>query len=142
MDPISLTLGIIPLLGGSLKMYKSTYAKLKLFRHYSREVDRVRRQFTRQKQFFSNEICLLLKFTLHDDSLVSDMVRNDGHHSWHSVSVEMRMKRYFGADNCSVLKDIVQEVGQIITESEKELECFDCLKKQQRKVNKCAAVGC
>ncbi|KAK4442280.1 hypothetical protein QBC34DRAFT_453209 [Podospora aff. communis PSN243] len=52
MEPVSLALGIIPVLGGSVKIYKSTHSKLKNFRHYSREVDRVRKLFDRQKHFF------------------------------------------------------------------------------------------
>ncbi|KAF7553374.1 hypothetical protein G7Z17_g3656 [Cylindrodendrum hubeiense] len=130
MDPVSLVLGIVPLLGGALKVYKSTYSKLKTFRHYSREVDRVRKHFDRQRQFFLNEIHLVLRLVLDDEALVQDMIDDGVHKKWKSLSLETAMVDCFG-NNSQSLKEIIEDIGTIIDNVQKGLECFSCLDEER-----------
>jgi hypothetical protein len=44
MEPVSLAIGIIPLVGAAVTGYKVTRKKLKSFRQYARGVQRVREQ--------------------------------------------------------------------------------------------------
>lgn len=133
MDPVSLTVGVVPLLGGSLKVYKSTYSKLKTFRHYSREVDRVRKHFDRQRQFFLNEVHLVLRLVLDDESLVQDMVEDGRHEKWKSPSLDNDMVDRLG-DNTRSLKEIIEDIQVIITNLQKGLECFNCLDEEKQHV--------
>ncbi|KAI1860684.1 uncharacterized protein JN550_011409 [Neoarthrinium moseri] len=55
MDPVSLTLAVLPLLGAAIKTYGALRQKLKIYGHYAREIRRVRKQVERQQQFFHNE---------------------------------------------------------------------------------------
>jgi hypothetical protein len=135
MEPVSLSLGIIPLLGGSIKLYRASRSRLKTFHHYSREVDRVRRQFERQRQFFLNEVHLALRLIIEDESLVQEMVDNGDHLRWRSQSLERTMLDRFNANNCQVLNGIVDDIGKTISAVQEGLECFDCLEEARRKVS-------
>lgn len=134
MEPVGLALGIIPLVGGSLKVYKSTYSRLKTFRHYSREVDRVRKNFDRQRHFFLNEVHLVLRLVLEDESLVQDMIDDGAHKKWKSSSLEDSMADRLG-NNAQSLKDIIEDIGTIIGDVEKGLECFSGLDKERLEVS-------
>ncbi|KAF5575531.1 hypothetical protein FPCIR_13107 [Fusarium pseudocircinatum] len=126
MEPVSLALGIIPIVGGSLKVYKSIYSKLRTFRHYSREVDRVRKHFDRQRQFFLNEVHFVLRLALDDEVLVKAMVADGTHLEWHSHRLESAIVESFG-DNSRALMEIVEDVRTIINDVKMALECFSCL---------------
>jgi len=133
MEPVSLTLGIVPILGGSVKLYKSTYSKLKTARHFSREVDRIRRQFERQKHFFLNEIRLLLRLALDNESLIQEMVEDGAHEKWQSPRLNRALRDRLG-DNCSVLEEIAEDVTKTINNTEEGLECFDWLESVREEV--------
>ncbi|KAF5974208.1 hypothetical protein FCOIX_8414 [Fusarium coicis] len=126
MEPVSLALGIIPIVGGSLKAYKSIHSKLKTFRHYSREVDRVRKYFDRQRQFFLNEVHFVLRMALDDEVLVQEMVADGAHSEWHSHRLESAIVESFG-DNSGALMEIFEDVRTIINDVQMALECFSCL---------------
>ncbi|KAK3390129.1 hypothetical protein B0H63DRAFT_507537 [Podospora didyma] len=133
MDPISLSLGIIPLIGGSIKMYRASQSRLRAFRHYSREIDRVRKQFERQRQFFLNEVHLSLRLVVDDEALVEEMVDDGEHPKWQSRSLEDAMVDRFHANNCRVLNEIVDDIGKTINSVQEGLECFDCLEEARHK---------
>jgi len=132
MDPVSLTIGIVPLLGGSIKLFRASQSKFRAFRHYSREVDRIRKQFERQRQFFLNEIHLALRLVLDDESLIRQMVGDGGHPKWHSEGLETLLIDRFHANNCHVLNEIVDEIGKTITAIQEGLECFSCFEEEAR----------
>jgi len=132
MDPISLTIGIIPLIGGSVKLYKASHSGFRVFRHYSREVDRMRKQFERQRQFFLNEVHLTLRLILSDDEpLIRAMVEDGEHPKWQSLSLDNAMLECFRARNCRVLNEIIQDIGETITAIQEELQCFTSLEAAQ-----------
>ena len=64
MDPVSLTLGILPLAGGVIKIYKVVRSKLKIFCHYSSEIKKLRKRFELQRNYFLNELELLIHLVL------------------------------------------------------------------------------
>lgn len=134
MEPVSLSLGVIPLLGGSIKLYRASQSRLRTFRHYSREVDRVRKEFERQRQFFVNEVHLSLRLVIEDESLVQEMVDDGNHLQWRSRSLERTMSDRFDANNCQVLNEIVDDIGKTISAVKDGLECFDCLEDARREV--------
>ncbi|KAK3323034.1 hypothetical protein B0H66DRAFT_590641 [Apodospora peruviana] len=135
MEPVSLVLGVIPLIGVSVKGYKKTHAKLKDFRHYSREIDRIRRHFERQRQFFLNEIHLILRLALSEEPeehLVEELIDDGAHPLWHSSRLETAFVARFQT-NCKTLKDIAEDISGIINDTEMGLECFEILEQARQK---------
>lgn len=137
MDPVSLTIGIVPLLGGSIKLFRASQSKFRAFRHYSREVDRIRKQFERQRQFFLNEIHLALRLVLDDDELLIRQMVGDGEHpKWHDTEgLEAVLIDRFHANNYQVLNEIIDEIGKTITAIQEGLECFSCLEEARYEVS-------
>ena len=133
MEPISLTLGIIPLLGVSLKVYRSAYSKLKVFRRYSREVTRVHKHFERQRQFFINETRLILRSIVRDEGLLKEMVEDGRHSAWSSTDLEKEVQTCLG-DNCRIFREIVEDIGATINEVQEGLECFDDIDRHRDEV--------
>ncbi len=131
MEAVSLSLGIIPLI---IKLYRSSRSRFKVFRHYSREVGRVEKQFDRQRLFFLNEIHFTLRLVIDDESLLRDMVGNGDHPQWQSPSLERAMLDHFNANNCQALKEITAEIGETINAVQEGLECFKELKESRLEV--------
>lgn len=134
MDPASLSLGLIPIIGGSIKLYRASQSRLKTFRHYSGEVNRVRKQFERQRQFFLNEVHLALRLVVDDESLVREMVDDGNHPQWKSQSLGRTMLQRLNENNCEVLNEIVGDIGKTIKDVKEGLKCFDCLEEARREV--------
>ncbi|KAI0008188.1 hypothetical protein F4779DRAFT_588204 [Xylariaceae sp. FL0662B] len=131
MEPVSLALGVLPLLGGALKLYKATDAKLKIFRHYSREIDRLQKQFERQRQFFLNETHLVLRIAVGDESQVRQMVDDGEHPKWCSPSLSNDIEQSLG-ENCRFITEIIEDIGNGIKQWQEGLACFRCLEEQKQ----------
>ena len=87
MDPVSLTLGILPMVGNAVNVYKSVRAKFKIFCHYSAEVERIRKKFGAQRDYFLNEVELVLRLALQDQDVIKDMIKDPAHDQWRAHSL-------------------------------------------------------
>ena len=139
MDPVSLTLGILPLAGGAIKIYKSIRSKLKIFCHYSSEIERLRKRFGRQRDYFLNEIELLIGLTVDDQALVKAMIKDPDHSKWHCPALDKalraRMERNFDS-----LEGIIDDITATMEQFQDEFRCFEPLELERDSVSGfCAA---
>ncbi|KAI0124063.1 hypothetical protein BJ170DRAFT_638028 [Xylariales sp. AK1849] len=132
MDPISLTLGIIPLIGGAVKLYGAVHKKFRVFRHYSRELGRLRKRSDLERRFFLNETQLLLQTALKDTALVESMLEDPGHIRWQSDDLESSLQGLLtkSYDEC---QGIIQDICQAMDDLQGQLRCFDELETQRQK---------
>jgi hypothetical protein len=124
MEPVSLALGVLPVVGGAVKMCKVVRKKLKVFRHYSRELRRVQKRVGRQSQVFTNEVHLLLRPSLRDEDIVELMLKDENHPKWTSQELEDGMRRSLG-DNYSSCREIIEEIGTTLAGLQSVFDCFD-----------------
>ncbi|KAI1739982.1 hypothetical protein F4680DRAFT_420871 [Xylaria scruposa] len=132
MDPISLTLAILPLAGATIKVYGGLHKKFKAFCHYSREVSRARKRFDRQQQFFRNEIHLLIRHVLKDEGAIQMMLDNPSHYKWESQELEDALKEHLG-QNYGTCLDAIEEIRSSNEELMGTMECFDKIESQREK---------
>lgn len=117
MDPVSLTLGILPLVGAAVKGYGTITEKIKICRHFDREIRRVRASFESQKSIFLNEVQLLLRPAAKNNSTVDQMLKNSRHAKWTCTTTDSLLQNVLGANS----KSCVGTIETIVTEVE-ELE--------------------
>ncbi|KAI8946788.1 hypothetical protein F4801DRAFT_563256 [Xylaria longipes] len=108
------------------------YTNFKGFCHYSREVRRARKRFDRQRQFFRNEIHLLLRPVLEDESAVKSMLDNPSHKTWESQQLEDALKEHLG-QNYGTCLDVIEEIGSSNQELVEFMECFNELDSERQK---------
>ncbi|RSL82164.1 hypothetical protein CEP51_005338 [Fusarium floridanum] len=123
MEPVSLALGILPVIGGSIGAYKATVTKLKIFCHYSREVKRLRQRFDLPRVVFLNEAELLLSDVLKDKGLAKSMVDGEGQSRWDNSDLEVSVRDHMGRSLDS-FKDVMEEIETTIAEFQDGLSCF------------------
>ncbi|KAI8716924.1 hypothetical protein NCS52_00987000 [Fusarium sp. LHS14.1] len=151
MEPVSLALGILPVIGGSIGAYKAAVSKLKIFCHYSREVKRLRQRFDLQRVVFLNEAELLLSDVLRDRALAKSMVDGEGQSRWDDSkleasdeSVKDAVKRLRKRVKITFSKDKFDELTNKLKRSNKDLER---IRKQAHDINakdsaKCVVKTC
>lgn len=134
MEPVSLALGVLPLLGVAVKGYRAIRKKSKVFSHYSREVKQVHKSLDWQREIFFHEIHLLIRPILDDDSLIDEMIKNPEHLEWRADGLEVDMRKLLGRsyDTC---EEIIGDIGAAIQHLEDQLECFDDLTARLYKVS-------
>ncbi|KAL2679276.1 hypothetical protein Neosp_010043 [[Neocosmospora] mangrovei] len=132
MEPVSLALGILPVIGGSIGAYKAAVSKLKIFCHYSREVKRLRQRFDLQRVVFLNEAELLLSDVLRDKALAKSMVDGEGQSRWDDSSLEASVRDHMGRSLDS-FKDVMEEIKTTMTEFQDGLSCFKQLETEKQK---------
>ncbi|KAE9575203.1 hypothetical protein CGMCC3_g8570 [Colletotrichum fructicola] len=116
--------GIVPLVGGAIKAYKEVKRRLKLFRHSSREVKNVLKLVKIQRQIFSNECCLWLRFALEEDDIISEMASDPGHDGWKDPSLDESLRSRL-KENYSVWVDIISGISVTINNLDTDLTSFE-----------------
>ncbi|KAK4445572.1 hypothetical protein QBC34DRAFT_441598 [Podospora aff. communis PSN243] len=96
MDPASLTLAVLPLVAGAVKGYKAGRSRFKTFCHYSSDIERIRKIFGGQRDYFLNEVELLLRLVLENHSTVKAMMRDIDHVEWRTSSLERKLDEKLG----------------------------------------------
>ncbi|KAM0252804.1 hypothetical protein ACHAQJ_007543 [Trichoderma viride] len=132
MDPVSLTLGILPLVGNAINVYKSVRSKFKIFCHYSAEIERIRKLFGGQRGYFLNEVELVLRLVLQDHAIIKGMMKDTEHVQWRSHSLEKELEALLGR-NLPLLKDIVDDINESITALQKAFRCFLPLEEEKER---------
>lgn len=134
MDVASIALALPPLLGIAIQACKSAHKKFKIFRHYSREIARLRKHFERQQHFFVNECYLLLRSAIDNEAIIEAMLDDAEHSRWQGKWLESRLRQGL-AKNYLVCHDIVEDIRAAMEELQSEFCCFDELASRRRKVS-------
>lgn len=124
MEPVSLAFGVLPVFGGAVKTCKVICKKLKIFRHYSREIRRIQKRVGLKSQVFANEIHLLLRRSLQDEDIVELMLKDEHHPKWSSQELENETRRSLG-DSYSSYEHIIEEIGSTMDTIQSIFDCFD-----------------
>lgn len=133
MDPVSISLKILPELGNAVGAYRCARSKFKTFRRYSKEIDRIYRMFDIQRECFINEMKLLLSLVLQDQAIITDMMDNLRHDQWSAESLENELKTLIGR-NMPSLNDSINDMNNIITALQEKLQCFQISEEEQEQV--------
>lgn len=133
MDPASLSLGILPLVAGAIKAYSGLKKNLEVFRHYSRELRRMRQRLDLERKLFLNETSILVLSALDDHSLATLMLENPDHDEWKSAAVEHCFRKLL---DCSYDEyfDTITNISEAIGEIQTELACFNLFEKERHEV--------
>lgn len=123
MDPVSLTLGILPIFLSALEGFSILRAKLKILRHYAREVKRVRRKLTVQTGIFEDEVHFLLMEIL-EPRMVQSMMEDGTHAQWTVPDVETLLRSHLGAAKYPQYIETTQEVEVTIKGIQARLAFF------------------
>ena len=133
MEVAGVVLGVVPIVVEAIKAWKAIHRKLRIFRHYAREVKRIYDKVRVQNCIFDNELeALLIAAGLRAD-LVQDMLADPGHSGWHDASNTDRIAIQLGKDE-EVYLDLVQNVSASLSKIGSELRAFDRLTKLKGKV--------
>jgi hypothetical protein len=132
-DPLSITLGVIPLVGVACKSYAAVHKKISVFSHYSSTVARFQKQLKLQRRIFENEIHLLLRLAIHDDATIKLMRTDLDNQKWADDELDQDLRNQLG-ENCQPCLDIIQEIAKGLDKLQEKLGAFDELKKHQLKV--------
>jgi hypothetical protein len=120
MDPISLTLGIAPLCIGALKGAKHAKSKIKLLKHHSREVSRLRKRLKTQMSIFRDESQLLLQDAGVDPDSAAQMMNDYSHHFWAGADLEEQISS-FADKKYPDMKQITGEIHSQVANYDAEL---------------------
>ncbi|KAL6866740.1 hypothetical protein J3F83DRAFT_122690 [Trichoderma novae-zelandiae] len=132
MDPVSLTLGILPMVGNAVNVYKSVRVKFKIFCHYSAEVERIRKRFGAQRDYFLNEVELVLRLVLQDQDVIKEMMRDPTHDQWKAHSLEKKLGGVLER-NLMSLTDIVDDIRESMATLQRAFQCFIPLEEEQNR---------
>ncbi|OTA07870.1 hypothetical protein A9Z42_0087970 [Trichoderma parareesei] len=132
MDPVSLTLGVLPMVGNAVNVYKSVRVKFKIFCHYSAEVERIRKKFGAQRDYFLNEIELVLRLILQDQDVIKDMMKDPAHDQWKAHSLEKKLEAVLGRNMASLI-DIVNDIRESMAALQRAFQCFTPLEEEQKR---------
>lgn len=133
MYPVSITFDILPQVRNAITVYKTVRSKFKIFRHYSTEIDRIRKLFGAQRGCFLNEVELLLRLVVDDQSMIDDMMKNPENGQWDGYDSGMNLKDVFGR-NLSLLKDVIDDIAASIAALQNAFICFLPLEEEQERV--------
>ncbi|KPM35888.1 hypothetical protein AK830_g10676 [Neonectria ditissima] len=128
MDPVSLTLGILPLAGVAVKGFRSASSRLTVFRHSSKELSRVRKLLVVQSSLFLSECQLLLRLMngLEREN-VADFVR------WNDPDLERHLREILASHAYEACQVLFEDVGTRIERLNNALDQFEtALATQQR----------
>ncbi|KAH8702245.1 hypothetical protein BGW36DRAFT_290100 [Talaromyces proteolyticus] len=128
-DPVSLVLGITPLVVGAINVYSTIHAKFKTYRKYSREILRLNRQLEIQRRVFLNECHFLLRLVVTDERTIWAMLSNTRHDEWASRSIDQQWRRYLDENYDTCLK-IVEEINEKLEELGVKFNHFDSISAQ------------
>lgn len=130
-----LAFGVLPILIELVKSYSTIAGGLHTFRHYSREVKSISLQLNVQNGIFLNHCRLLLRL-VEDDKVAEDMLEDKSDRRW--ASKELNDKLNIVLQNCyDLCCDIFEGIKDVVDEMKVELEKFNDLRAQKRKVCLC-----
>ncbi|TRX89070.1 hypothetical protein FHL15_010089 [Xylaria flabelliformis] len=107
-DPVSLALGIAPLVLSAVKGFKAVRSRFKILRNHDRVLRRLRRSFITQSHVFLDECHLLLQQVADPDDVVF-MLEDEQSELWSDRNLDNRLKKHLGRKFEDV-KEIIEEI--------------------------------
>ncbi|KAI0443963.1 hypothetical protein F4803DRAFT_281702 [Xylaria telfairii] len=107
-DPISLALGIAPLVLSAVKGLKAVRSRFKILRSHDRVLRRLRRNFTTQSHVFLDECHLLLQQVADPDDVVF-MLEDDQNKLWSDPSLDIKLGEHLGR-KYEAVKETIEEI--------------------------------
>lgn len=95
MDPVSLTLSILPIFFSAVDGFSILQKKIHLMRHYRKEVEWLRTKVDVQARCFKGEIHHLVIDTL-DARQAQSLIRDDDHAYWKSKGLNGTLAKHIG----------------------------------------------
>ncbi|PYI05902.1 hypothetical protein BO78DRAFT_446785 [Aspergillus sclerotiicarbonarius CBS 121057] len=111
MDPVSLILGITPLVIEAIKTYRVLHAKFKAYRQYSKILRRLHTQLETQSCLFLNECRLLLRLVVGDEVRIKAMLADERHEGWDAESLDHQWRQHLD-QNYDTCTNIIVSDGQ------------------------------
>lgn len=127
-------LGVIPLIGFTIKSYKKLYSTVKTFRHCSSNVERLRKKLRSQKCIFENGCQLLLRESLGDEADVEGMMGDPDHEDWLDHAVQTDDVKGSLSKNYELIIELVHDIGEAIGQIQSSMTPFDEVASKQAKV--------
>lgn len=131
VEVVGLFLGVLPVVIEAVKAYHTTCEKIQIFRHYSREVERILKQFRVRQRMFLNECHLLLQLVVDDDGTKA-MLGDFEHSLWRDKDLNNQLNNYL-SDSYKSCKDIMEDTQTILEDVGEELRCFDVITSEKLK---------
>jgi len=95
MDPVSLTLNILPIFFSAVDGFSLLQKKIRLMRHYRKEVQWLRTKVDVQARCFKGEIHHLVIDTL-DARKAQSLIRDDDHPYWKNKDLDSTLAKHIG----------------------------------------------
>ncbi|KAI0411365.1 hypothetical protein F5X98DRAFT_383849 [Xylaria grammica] len=108
-DPVSLALGIAPLVLSAVKGLKAVRSRLKTLHGHVRVLRRLRRSFTTQSHIFLDECHLLLQQVADPDDVVF-MLEDGQSELWSDPNLDQKLKGHLGRQYKN-LKELMEEIN-------------------------------
>ncbi|EON64583.1 hypothetical protein W97_03816 [Coniosporium apollinis CBS 100218] len=118
-----LAVGVLPVIVLTAEAYRTTYDKIRTFRDWSREVERLQARLNAQKHFFFNECQLLLRLVVHSDRSQA-MLEDLGDILWKDQELNNRMHRCLDT-NVDLCRSLINEALKVLQELDTDLDCFN-----------------
>jgi hypothetical protein len=115
MDPLSITLGILPIFFTAVQGFSILQQKVHLLRHYRKEVEWLRTKVDVQARCFKGEIHHLVIDTL-DARRAQSLIRDDDHAYWKTKDVEGTLANHMGGlshEFVRAMREIIEALVQI-----------------------------
>lgn len=126
-------LGVVPLIGFTVKSYQELWSKAKTFRNCSAAVQRLHKKLTIQRRVFQNECHLLLRECIQDDAVVGAMMSDENHQNWGKEELNNKFRMAF-KQNYEECIELVHDIGGAIFQIQDELDCFKVVQSHQQMV--------
>jgi len=123
MDPVSLTLGVLPICFSAIQGFVTLKATLKILRGHGREVKRLRKKLCIQTLCFKDELHLILLKVLPPQgtrALLDEKAPSESH----TQAIEKLLMEYLGPEKYELFKEIATEADDAITKIEHKLAIY------------------
>ncbi|KXJ93852.1 hypothetical protein Micbo1qcDRAFT_220479 [Microdochium bolleyi] len=133
MEVAGLAVGVLPVLGVTVKAYKSVRSKG--LGHFPREIRLLRGSLSRQYYIFLQESHLLMRAAIHDEERTQRMIHDLDHEDWYCEELETALRQLL-KNGYEVYLSAVKEVRAAITDLEAGLSEYERLSSHRQKGEK------
>jgi hypothetical protein len=124
MDPLSLTLAVIPLLVSTAEHYKATYDAFHRLRKASREAENLRVALVVQRALFDDNCRNLLGKCGVDEAMVALMLKSPRHTAWSMKELQSKIKKVLGSFSEAFVGILQQIEAELKAIEDKMHSCF------------------
>jgi hypothetical protein len=122
MDPVSLSLGVIPLVASALKGYRAALEKFSLVSNYSREVNRLASDLEIQRVIFQDS-CQIFMHSMMNEHETEQMFNPNERMSWSNINWEPKAKDMLKG-NYKSCRELIEKIISTLVDIKKMLDSF------------------